>query len=334
MSRWWYGLAAAFAIASILLSTWSKHNAITKAESAITRGSIPGVIMIEGTAQEPWLLFNEFNSWVDGEIVESGDQDGLLAKVTSSSGEVVLLHADQEAGSYELNGAQGVAIAAFELPQSGKYAIEGFYAKGTQAEPAVFVLIRASDTHLLVQPSWPLPFAIIAVILAILGAGYICHSRIKLLVDYESRAVPTMSSTTLPAPFWRRTCATVVDIAIIVGIMMVFSPFFVPMFDMMTADPSIWVRTTLLLLFLVLLMAYYVIPEATVGGTPGKFIMSLRTVTAEGRRLGFERSTVRNLLRAIDLFPFCYLVGAITHIMSKNNRRIGDMGADSLVVIR
>jgi uncharacterized RDD family membrane protein YckC len=82
--------------------------------------------------------------------------------------------------------------------------------------------------------------------------------------------------------------------------------------------------------FLVLFV-YDVAFEVWNGGrTPGKKLNGLRVVVADGRPITFVRSAARNLLRIIDVYVF--FVGAFVIIFTKDNQRLGDLVADTVVV--
>lgn len=68
------------------------------------------------------------------------------------------------------------------------------------------------------------------------------------------------------------------------------------------------------------------------GRTPGKRVSGLRVVRTGGEPVTFVSSSVRNLLRVIDLIPGMYLVGIVTILLSRNNQRLGDLAAGTLVV--
>lgn len=68
------------------------------------------------------------------------------------------------------------------------------------------------------------------------------------------------------------------------------------------------------------------------GQTPGKKLLGLRVVHADGTPVGWVASATRNLLRTFDMLPFGYAVGVITSLLDGRSRRLGDMAAGSLVV--
>jgi uncharacterized RDD family membrane protein YckC len=68
------------------------------------------------------------------------------------------------------------------------------------------------------------------------------------------------------------------------------------------------------------------------GRTPGKRWSSLRVVCDDGSAITFRASALRNLVRPIDAIPGVYLVGAVTIFASRNNQRLGDLAAGTIVV--
>ena len=66
--------------------------------------------------------------------------------------------------------------------------------------------------------------------------------------------------------------------------------------------------------------------------TPGKRIMGLRVVMADGLPVTVAASLSRNLLRAADFLPFMYALGAVCVLARRDFRRLGDLVADTLVV--
>jgi uncharacterized RDD family membrane protein YckC len=71
---------------------------------------------------------------------------------------------------------------------------------------------------------------------------------------------------------------------------------------------------------------------AAAGRTPGKRWSSLRVVCDDGSPITFRASALRNLVRIVDSLPGVYLVGAIAVFASRNNQRLGDLAAGTIVV--
>lgn len=79
--------------------------------------------------------------------------------------------------------------------------------------------------------------------------------------------------------------------------------------------------------------AYDILFEIKASGrTPGKRWTGLRVVTAGGGPVDFRTSSVRNLLRLVDILPFGYATGIVTILATARNQRLGDLAAGTLVV--
>jgi uncharacterized RDD family membrane protein YckC len=68
------------------------------------------------------------------------------------------------------------------------------------------------------------------------------------------------------------------------------------------------------------------------GRTPGKRWTGLRVVKTGGAPVGFLASALRNILRIVDALPAFYLVGILAVLFTRNNQRLGDMAAGTIVV--
>lgn len=68
------------------------------------------------------------------------------------------------------------------------------------------------------------------------------------------------------------------------------------------------------------------------GQTIGKKAMKIRVVNHDLTPIRFGASLTRNLLRAADFLPFCYVVGIATTALSSKGQRLGDLAAGTLVV--
>ena len=68
------------------------------------------------------------------------------------------------------------------------------------------------------------------------------------------------------------------------------------------------------------------------GQTPGKRMLKLRVVDANGLNLSFSQIFVRNLLRLADVLPGGYMLGGLFALLSKKGQRLGDIAAGTVVV--
>lgn len=89
----------------------------------------------------------------------------------------------------------------------------------------------------------------------------------------------------------------------------------------------------LMLITFVVSMGYFIILEAKWNGqTLGKKMVGIRVIAGDGGDPGIQQTTVRNLLRIVDLLPFFYLLGIILIWTGGKKQRLGDRVADTVVV--
>ena len=69
------------------------------------------------------------------------------------------------------------------------------------------------------------------------------------------------------------------------------------------------------------------------GQTFGKRLLSLRVLDAQGLHLELSQIVIRNLLRFVDSLPAFYMVGGLAGIISKRAQRLGDLAANTIVVV-
>jgi uncharacterized RDD family membrane protein YckC len=68
------------------------------------------------------------------------------------------------------------------------------------------------------------------------------------------------------------------------------------------------------------------------GQTPGKRWTHLRVIQDSGRPISAYDSVLRNLLRIVDTLPSLYAIGIVTMLISRENKRVGDYAAGTVVV--
>jgi uncharacterized RDD family membrane protein YckC len=80
---------------------------------------------------------------------------------------------------------------------------------------------------------------------------------------------------------------------------------------------------------------YSVVFELSAGAaTPGKRVMGLYVVMANGLPITPAGSLIRNLMRAVDLLPLLYAFGAASMLLRRDCRRLGDLAAGTVVAYR
>ena len=87
-----------------------------------------------------------------------------------------------------------------------------------------------------------------------------------------------------------------------------------------------------ILLFFVIWWFYGVLFETFLNGqTPGKYMLGLRVLTDTGEPINGMQATLRNLLRAADLF--LPLVALVVMSLNRKYQRLGDLVAGTIVVV-
>jgi uncharacterized RDD family membrane protein YckC len=94
-----------------------------------------------------------------------------------------------------------------------------------------------------------------------------------------------------------------------------------------------WATAILVFLNFLVVWGYFAIFEAVWRGqTPGKRVMKLRVLKDSGRQITFFEALARNLMRFVDYMPGFYLVGVITMLCNKRNKRLGDLVVGTIVI--
>jgi len=165
------------------------------------------------------------------------------------------------------------------------------------------------------------------------------HEHLTQTVDIETPELVVVSYTI--AGLGSRVYAGLIDlviciaafVAIIIGFAVV-TPGLGVVSRSWAAASTAWAFAVLILVQFVLLWGYYLLFEGLRDGqTPGKRMLGLRVVRDGGYSVGFSASSVRNLMRILDLQPvFSYAVGIASVAVSKSGKRLGDIVAGTIVV--
>ena len=82
-----------------------------------------------------------------------------------------------------------------------------------------------------------------------------------------------------------------------------------------------------------LIIAYDVIFEVAGGGrTPGKRAAGVRVMMDAGGPVGLRASLIRNFIRLLEGFALLYIPATISVLASRNNQRLGDHAAGTIVI--
>jgi uncharacterized RDD family membrane protein YckC len=94
-----------------------------------------------------------------------------------------------------------------------------------------------------------------------------------------------------------------------------------------------WLVAGIFLFYFLLYWGYFSLFEAFWNGqTPGKRLCKIRVIKDSGRQITLFEALARNLIRIIDMLPSFYLVGVITMLCNREQKRLGDLVAGTIVV--
>ena len=97
-----------------------------------------------------------------------------------------------------------------------------------------------------------------------------------------------------------------------------------------TADK--WAIALMLVFFFLVFWGYFSLFEAFWHGqTPGKRLLKIRVIKDSGRQITLFEALARNLLRVVDM-QLSYLVGVACMLCNKQQKRLGDLVAGTIVV--
>lgn len=95
----------------------------------------------------------------------------------------------------------------------------------------------------------------------------------------------------------------------------------------------VWVLAVLIVAVFIVNLGYFAIFEILWNGqTPGKRYAKLRVMKDDGRPISAYDAMTRNLLRIVDQLPGMYAIGVTSAFFSKQNKRLGDYVAGTVVV--
>jgi len=155
--------------------------------------------------------------------------------------------------------------------------------------------------------------------------------------DQLSIDTPELVEIDLPlAGIGSRFVALLVDYLIwaVVVLLLIFLYLIVdPSFSRFSKLGDKWATALFIFVPFLLYWGYFTLFEAFWNGrTPGKWVAKIHVIQISGRGIGLFESMTRNLLRAVDQFPFVYAVGVLCIFLTRQHQRLGDMAAGTLVV--
>lgn len=91
-----------------------------------------------------------------------------------------------------------------------------------------------------------------------------------------------------------------------------------------------WILFLVIFLMAAIAVGYFIYFEGTwKGQTPGKRLIHIRVIEANGQPVSWSSVFIRNLLRVVDMVA---MIGVIFMIFNSHEKRIGDLAAGTLVI--
>ena len=153
------------------------------------------------------------------------------------------------------------------------------------------------------------------------------------LVD-DSISIETPESVTLEADvagFGSRVLAALIDYLIIFVALSVF--YCIALSSIRPSDNGgLTAALTILVLFAIFMFYHLLFELAWNGQTPGKRILKLRVVQANGMPVTANGVVIRNLVRLFDMLPALYGIGLTSMFVTRHTQRLGDLAARTIVI--
>jgi len=155
----------------------------------------------------------------------------------------------------------------------------------------------------------------------------------------DKLTIETPEQTTLEFPLagiGSRFLAIALDMLLQVAAVCVASIVLIALaipFAFFFSSTGLWAFAMIIIVVFTIYASYFALFEALWNGqTPGKRWTHLRVIKDTGRPISPYDAVLRNLLRIVDWLPTLYASGIVTMIVSRENKRIGDYAAGTVVI--
>ncbi|HXM17529.1 MAG TPA: hypothetical protein VN934_01820 [Candidatus Tumulicola sp.] len=141
----WYVIAFLILAAGVTWATIGFVGDIKYAQSqALTRFVMPASQDLKLTKSGGYTLYYEYQSDLNGEMFNTGEETDIQCSVTSPSGSKIAVQASGMSSSYSIGSRSGKALAAFSIDAPGTYALACAHANGSG--PRVVVAVGQAFT--------------------------------------------------------------------------------------------------------------------------------------------------------------------------------------------
>jgi uncharacterized RDD family membrane protein YckC len=154
----------------------------------------------------------------------------------------------------------------------------------------------------------------------------------KLTIETPEQTMLEFPLAGIGSRFLAIALDTLLQVAAVCVVGIVLIALAIP-FSLFFRSSGLWVIAILVFLVFAIDVGYFALFESLWNGqTPGKRWTHLRVIKDSGRPISAYDAILRNLLRIVDWLPTLYAAGIVTMIVSRENRRIGDYAAGTVVI--
>jgi len=155
--------------------------------------------------------------------------------------------------------------------------------------------------------------------------------RDKLTIETPEQTVLEFEIAGIGSRFLALAFDTLIQILLGIGLLVIMVITGVSLPD--ATKTGIWFVAIIVLAYFVLYFGYFAIFEVIWNGqTPGKKKEGLRVIKDSGRPITPSEAVGRNLMRIVDQLPAFYAIGISSALLSRQNKRLGDFVAGTIVV--
>jgi uncharacterized RDD family membrane protein YckC len=155
--------------------------------------------------------------------------------------------------------------------------------------------------------------------------------RDKLTIETPEQTLLEFEIAGIGSRFLALAFDTLIQILLGIGLLVILVIVGVALPD--SAKTGIWAVALIVLAYFVLYFGYFAIFEVIWNGqTPGKKKEGLRVIKDSGRPITPSEAVGRNLMRIVDQLPALYAIGIGSVLLSRQNKRLGDFVAGTIVV--
>lgn len=155
--------------------------------------------------------------------------------------------------------------------------------------------------------------------------------RDKLSIETPEQTVLEFEVAGIGSRFLALAFDTLLQILVGIGLLVILVVAGVAMPS--AARSGVWFLAVIVFAYFALYFGYFAIFEILWNGqTPGKKREGLRVIKDSGRPITLAEAVGRNLMRIVDQMPVLYAVGICSVLLSRQNKRLGDFVAGTIVI--